>query len=118
MKCPGKQTLSRATPWAILFLSTWLGVFQTAAQTTNRSAQERATLDRVLGSNFLGWKFSQPGRIETLDWHAVLCSGGQALTLSGSELFPTDVEYRLVLRLMPTQGVANAKPDGIRHRWE
>jgi hypothetical protein len=81
------------------------------AQVPERSAQELATLQEILGSNPLSWKFSQPGKVEKLDGRAVFCSGTQGITISGSEQLPVDVEYRLVWRMTPPAGVPGASLD-------
>src|SRR5690349_8840145 len=102
MKRSIKPTVSFRLTTSISLVAFGLIALTSAAQNANRSATEQATLNTILVSNSLSWKFSQPGRIESLDGRMVLCSGGQPLTLSGSELFPVDTEYRLAFRLMPT----------------
>src|SRR5689334_19790315 len=84
---------------------TWvlmITVSATAAQLEDMSVPSRAALDGVLGSNSLAWRLTpRQLTIEKIDGRTALCTGTNATVLLGSELFPSDVEYRLVFRFLP-----------------
>lgn len=85
-----------------------------AGQTAGRSVHEQAALDQILGSRAVAWKFNhQQFAVRQLDGRNVLsitnaAAGG--LTISGTEQFPCDVEYRLVFRMTPPAESPNVNP--------